>query len=481
MNVLDLRDIEACADAVLDGGASKSFIPHEPWAKQKAFLALDVLEAGYGGAAGGGKSDAILMDALQNVHVPGYSALLLRRTYPDLALPGALMDRSHKWLDGTRAVWNEQKKQWTFPTPCGRTSTVQFGYCDTEADLRRYKSAEFQFIGIDEATEWPEKWYTFLFSRLRRVKGFPVPIKMRSGTNPDGPGYGWYRERFGIPENKAFNDPIWSGPKRVFFPARAEDNPALDLEQYELSLEEMLGGRKGVKWKQLREGLWIPDGSGLVYIFDPKKNTAPRIDWKSDRKRWTFVLGIDYGLTNACGFAVIGWRQGDPRVYVLESFRVEDIEPTAAAKVVQELERTYQFAKIVGDVGGLGKGYAEEGRRRWTLPIEPAQKQNKRGYQLLFQDALSNSRILLVPETTGDLRDEWKVLPWDADRKAEAKGFANHAADATLYAWREAPNYHDLEQAPKTEAEQAAAHEAEIEAAAEDEYVRSENEEWWAA
>src|SRR6185295_14152306 len=70
-------------------------------AKQAAFLSLDCLEAGYGGAAGGGKSDAILAGALQYVDVPGYAALILRRTYAQLTLPDSIMDRAHQWLGGT--------------------------------------------------------------------------------------------------------------------------------------------------------------------------------------------------------------------------------------------------------------------------------------------------------------------------------------------------------------------------------------------
>src|SRR4051812_7334087 len=92
------------------------WIPHYPHPPQEAFLSLDCREAMYGGAAGGGKSDALLMAALQYVDVPGYSALILRRTFPDLALPGAIMDRSKEWLHGTDAHWNENERRWTFPS-----------------------------------------------------------------------------------------------------------------------------------------------------------------------------------------------------------------------------------------------------------------------------------------------------------------------------------------------------------------------------
>src|SRR5688500_3806740 len=74
------------------------FIPHLPTPKQLAFILLPHLEAFYGGAASGGKSDALLMAALQYVDSPAFHALILRRTLTDLKMPGALLERSHEWL-----------------------------------------------------------------------------------------------------------------------------------------------------------------------------------------------------------------------------------------------------------------------------------------------------------------------------------------------------------------------------------------------
>ena len=125
---------------------------------------LDCREAFYGGAGGGGKSDALLMAALQYADVPGYSALIIRRNFSDLALPNALMDRAHAWLRGRRdAHWNENRKQWTFSSD----ATLTFGYLEGARDADRYASAEFHFIGVDEVTQFPEKQYLDLFARLR--------------------------------------------------------------------------------------------------------------------------------------------------------------------------------------------------------------------------------------------------------------------------------------------------------------------------
>jgi predicted phage terminase large subunit-like protein len=219
--------------------------PHTPTARQAEFLGLAVREALYGGAAGGGKSDALLMAALQHVDDPGYAAILFRRTFADLALPGALMDRAHGWLAGSGARWNERDKTWAFPSG----ASLSFGYLEHENDKYRYQGAEFQFIGFDELTQFTETQYRYMISRLRRCVGAEVPLRMRAASNPGGVGHEWVRQRFLI-----------EGPEagRVFVPAKLGDNPHLDREEYEKALNEL----DPVTLAQLRDGDWntVPKG-----------------------------------------------------------------------------------------------------------------------------------------------------------------------------------------------------------------------------
>lgn len=149
--------------------AGKRYVPHVPHPPQQAFLLLSFIpEVFYGGAAGGGKSDAGLMSSLQFSDVPGYSALIIRRTFSDLSLPGAIMERAGHWLQGTGARKKDGGKLWEFPTDDpSRPATLQFGYAQTHADILRYQGAEFQSIFVDELTHFEERTYTYLFSRLR--------------------------------------------------------------------------------------------------------------------------------------------------------------------------------------------------------------------------------------------------------------------------------------------------------------------------
>lgn len=240
------------------------WIPHTPTVKQSQFLELTGREAFYGGSAGGGKSDALLMAALQYVDVPGYAALLFRRTYADLALPGALMDRAHDWLQGTAARWNGQEKTWTFPSG----ATLTFGYLEHENDKYRYQGAEAQLIAFDELTQFDESQYLYLFSRLRRLVGVDIPLRMRSASNPGGIGHDWVKARFVDAEDE----------KRVYVPARLTDNPHIDQAGYIESLNEL----DPVTLAQLLNGDWDVQPTGNVFPREAVSfvDVAPLNAWR---------------------------------------------------------------------------------------------------------------------------------------------------------------------------------------------------------
>lgn len=179
------------------------------------------------------------MAALQYVDFPGYSAVLFRRTYADLAKPGALLDRAYEWLGSTAAVWNDNKKRWTFP----RGATLSFGHLEHDNDIFQQQSTEYQFCGFDELTHFTEKQYTYLFSRLRRSVTSDVPIRMRAAANPGGVGHEWVKQRF-IVQGAAYG--------HVFVPAKLADNPHVDRDEYLQALAEL----DPVTRQQLVNGDW---------------------------------------------------------------------------------------------------------------------------------------------------------------------------------------------------------------------------------
>ena len=223
------------------------YIPVKPSPKQLAFSLLMCLEAFFGGAAGGGKSISLLIGALQFVHIPGYAAIIFRKTFSDLSLPEALIAVAHIWLDGTDARWSETTKTWAFPSG----ATLSFGYLDGPRDKERYQSAAFQFIGFDELTQLRETDFTYMFSRCRRKTGSTIPLRIRSASNPGGYGHDWVKQRYII-------EGMVKG--RPFIRSKLADNPHLDQATYIRSLAEL----DPITREQLLEGDWtVRSGAGM--------------------------------------------------------------------------------------------------------------------------------------------------------------------------------------------------------------------------
>lgn len=147
-------------------------------------------EALYGGAAGGGKSDALLMEVLRQVHIPHYKAIILRKTYPQLS---ELEERSAELYPyiHPKAKYNASKHCWKFPSG----ALVYFGAMQRTADRIKYQGKRYDLICFDELTHFSWDEYSYMFSR-NRPSGPGTRVYMRATTNPGGIGHGWVKERF---------------------------------------------------------------------------------------------------------------------------------------------------------------------------------------------------------------------------------------------------------------------------------------------
>lgn len=264
------------------------YIPHKPFLNQVHFLTHPSEELLYGGQAGGGKSDALLMAALQYVSEPNYSALILRKTYQDLSQPNAIMDRANKWLSTHDELhWNSNTKTWSFPSG----ATLSFGYLNHNNDLDQYQGSELQFVGFDELTQFPENQYTYLHSRLRKLENSDVPIRMRAGTNPGGRGHDWVKDRF-----------IKDDSPNPFIASSYLDNVYLDREQYGHQLDKLDELTK----LQLKFGDWDAVLKEGLLITRDKLNKA-LISYNDVYWNWQPVfsaIGIDPASTGSDKFAM---------------------------------------------------------------------------------------------------------------------------------------------------------------------------------
>lgn len=268
-------------------------IPHAPQEKQHAFLWLPNRHAMYGGQAGGGKSDALLMAALQYVDVPNYAALIIRQSFPDLNQPGAIMHRAKQWLVGQPGVkWNANERTFTFPNG----SQLVFGFLKRDDDVFQYQSAEYQFIGFDELTQFTEFQYQYMESRLRRLEGFPVPVRMRGATNPGGKGHQWVRRKF-VEKTKESD--------YAFIPASLADNQYIDRAEYTISLQhldpytraQLLHG----DWTARPPGNWAFDHAHLDAIFTLGDQWDKEYrDYPLPPAGGVTHIGLDYGEASHC-------------------------------------------------------------------------------------------------------------------------------------------------------------------------------------
>jgi predicted phage terminase large subunit-like protein len=344
------------------------YIPVRPTPKQAAFLVLPHREAFYGGAAGGGKSVAMLAAALQYVDVPGYAALLIRRSYMELMQPNGLIDLSKQWLGPTDVGWRESDYTWRFLSG----ATLTFRHLQDARSELGFMGGEYQFIGVDEVTEIDEVSYRFLFSRLRAKAESRIPLRMRAASNPYGPGADWVRRRF-VVEGRARG--------RVYIAAVFEDNPHLDLASYEESLRELPPGLR----EQLRDGRWdLKREDGLFkrawfegrFIEPRELPFGLRVCRFWDLAASERVAGSDPDFT----VGLLLGRDGDGTYYVIDVVR-DRLSPLGVQKLVrrtaeEDRDRAWRrdwegpVVRMEQEPGGAGKSMIDLYSRQVLGPFD---------------------------------------------------------------------------------------------------------------
>src|SRR5512135_114835 len=208
---------------------------------QTAFLASTAREVLYGGAAGGGKTDALLALPLRWADHPKHRALMMRRTRPDLQ---EMIDRTFGLYPDIvpGAEWRENESRWKFPSG----AMIQMGYAEHAKDIMKFKSFEYNLICFDELTSFEEQMYLFMLLR-NRTKSSDLPPMIRSATNPGDIGHDWVFRRF--IEHRTpyvvYPEPVEVDGRhlivsRQFVPSRVWDNPSLpNRDEYIAGIMQM--------------------------------------------------------------------------------------------------------------------------------------------------------------------------------------------------------------------------------------------------
>jgi len=273
---------------------------------QTEFLAAPETDVLYGGAAGGGKSYAMLIDPLRYAHRAAHRALILRRSMPELR---ELIDKSRELYPRAfpGCKYREVEKLWNFPSG----AKVEFGFLERDADVYRYQGQAYSWIGFDEITHLPTEFgWNYLASRLRTTDPEITPY-MRCTANPGGIGASWVKKRYidPNPPHESFRGD--DGLSRKFIPARLDDNPYLATDG---RYEQMLKALPDVQRKQLLEGNWdIAEGAA----FTEFNNEAHVITPFAIPIGWERVKGIDYGYASesACVWGCVDPTDGTLIIY----------------------------------------------------------------------------------------------------------------------------------------------------------------------
>ena len=288
-------------------------IHYQPTEKQKIFHASPANEVLYGGAAGGGKTKALIMDALfRCLENPGTTAAVFRRTYQELE--DTDIKEAQASYPESIATYNAGRHEFKLYNG----SKILFRHCENEADRFKYSGIEIQFLYFDELTSFEQVVYDFIKTRLRAKTSLGVVPIVRSASNPGNIGHGWVKKMFvdagpylSIQTQEIYSETLHKSRKirTQYIPALAMENPFItddyifELEQKPPALRAALlnGDWDSFEGQVFKE--WRDDPDHYMdrlwtHVIDPFPIPAD----------WPRYFGFDHGYSKpfSCGWFAMG-------------------------------------------------------------------------------------------------------------------------------------------------------------------------------
>jgi len=305
---------------------------YKPFAKQRTFHTSPAKYRLFGGAAGPGKTKALLWEAIyQALEVSGADTLLLRRTYPELEASLLAQFRRDVPRDLYR-TFNESKRIVTWHNG----STTRFGYCLRERDVYQYQGAEYLFIGIDELTLFTLRQWQWLTSRNR----CSIPgsfATMAGASNPGNIGHAWVKALWVDHTTPAgFERPeLYDASEYDFIRAKLEDNPIYANDaNYRATLEVLPTHLR----KAFLEGDWSVFAGQYFDIFDVGRHIIDRVESIGIQTWWPKWVSIDWGFNHP---SAVYWhtRREDGKVFTYREFVKSGLSPRMLAQAIVERSR----------------------------------------------------------------------------------------------------------------------------------------------